>query len=828
MNALPFAEFRFAIRRLNKDAGTTIAAIAALAFAIGAAVATWSLLSAVLLKPLPVAEPERLFLVDDVPPPNIVPTFVAAHSYPVLQAMRDSGTFDAIAAGGTPFAPLLVVDQGDVPQRREVYFAAHDFFATLGISAAHGRTFTEDEDRRGAPVVAVLSDRYWRSVFNADPNVLGRTVAVSGTPATIIGILPGGFRGLHLSEAPDLYLALHVFGDIDHELARFGDPFGSMSWIRIVGRLRAGETPAAVAARLNAMDCLCPRGVTQGEAGPLSLTDVNTAAVPLLTRGSASQFTTLLSITVGLLLLVGCLTVGMLLLVRTEDRRDELAVRLALGATRARLASSIAVEAAILCALGAVLALPVALWLFNGIRIFQLPGRIDVAELELTLDAGAWLAVTGATLAATCVIALLASLVGTAAAVRSPVQSRALATPRVTRRAPRTVLVAGQVAITLVLVTGAGLFARSLIEALSLNSAVETKRIVAANISLNQYGYTGERAATFIDELLQSLRQNGVVESVGISQAGGGAQAGTRVAIDGAARELSSYLRYSYVDQGFFNTLGLPVVRGRSFEPSETVDSPVVVVSESLGKFVADGGNPIGHRISDWESIRQVMQGQAPLRSPEIIGVVPDVITNVDTTEPLVVYHLLSRPLTFGLTGTTLYLRAADDPRAAIREAVAAVRALDPRVTLQEIMTLDDRIGRQMNPQRFGIYVLGALGGIALLLTVLGTYVIAASLVVRRRRELGIRAALGARSAQLRRLVLRDTARLVGIGLVAGFALAVAGARLIRSLLYQVEPLDPLVLFTTTGAIFGLSLLVSLRPAIEASRVDLTRSLREE
>ena len=171
-----------------------------------------------------------------------------------------------------------------------------------------------------------------------------------------------------------------------------------------------------------------------------------------------------------------------------------------------------------------------------------------------------------------------------------------------------------------------------------------------------------------------------------------------------------------------------------------------------------------------------------------------------------------------GLANTTLYLRAAEDPRAAIREAIAAVKALDARVTLQEVMTLDERIGRQMNPQRFGIYVLGALGGIALLLTVLGTYIVAQSMVVSRRRELGIRAALGAGSTQLRRLVLGDTARLVGIGLAAGLALAVAGARFIRSLLYQVEPLDPL----------GLALLVSLRPALEATRVDLNRTLREE
>ena len=827
MNALPLGEFRHALRRLRKDAGATIAAVAALACAIGAAVATWSLLSAVLLRPLPVAESERLFLVDDVPPPSVAPVWVAAHSYPFLEAIRDSGTFDAVAAGGPALQPLLVLEQGDVPQRRQIYFAAHDFFATLGIGAARGRTFTEDEDRRGAPIVAVISDRYWRSAFSADPNVLGRTVTFSGTPATIIGVLPRGFRGLHLSEAPDLYLPLHVVGDIEHDLARFADPLVYNSWIRIFGRLPIGGTPEAATARLNAMDCLCPAGVTQGEVGPLSLTNVNTAAVPQFARAGAAQFTTLLSITVGLLLLVGCLTVGMLLLVRTEDRRDELAIRLALGATRTRLASSIAVEAVILCALGAVLAVPVTLWSFYGIRVFEIPGRIDVAELGLRLDPGAWLAVTGATVAVTCLIALLASLVG--AAARSPVQSRAFETPRVTRRAPRTVLIAGQVAITLVLVTGAGLFTRSLIEALSLNAAVETHRILAANIGLGQYGYTRERAAPFIEELLESLRQNPVIESVGITQAAGTTQAGVRTGIDGIARELPSGLQYVAADQGFFAALGLPVIVGRSFEPAEAASFDVVAVSESLGKLIADGGNPVGHRIADWESnFRQVAQGQAPLRSPEIIGVVPDLVTSVNATEPLVVYHPLGRGWTVGLAGTTLYLRAAGDPRAAMREATAAVKALDPRVTLQEIMTLDDRLGRQMNPQRFGVYVLGALGGIALLLTVLGTYVIAQSMVVRRRRELGIRAALGARSAQLRGLVLRDTARLVGIGLVAGLALAVAGARLIRSLLYQVEPLDPLTLVMTAAVILGLALLVSLRPALEATRVDLNRTLREE
>jgi putative ABC transport system permease protein len=821
VNALRLNDVRFAIRRLRKHPAATLASVAALACGIGAAVATWSLLSAVLLKPLAVEAPDRLYEVDPSDDPG--PTSITFHSYPVFEAIANSGTFDGVAAGSLQGLP--VVEHGDVPQDRDVYFANQAYFATLGVGAVRGRTFTEAEDRRGAPPVAVLSDHYWRSVFGADPDVLGRTVTVSGTLATIVGILPRGFRGLHLTEAPDLYLPLHVIDDIDYYVLRGVDRVGPYSfWLRIAGRLRPGDTAEAATERLNAIPL---DGEPMRDAyTPLALTNVNVAAIPAAVRASMTQFTTLLSLTVGLLLMIGCLTVGMLMLVRTEDRREELAVCLALGATRARLACGIAVEAAILCVFGAVLAVSVAVGLFYGIRAFQLPGRIDVARLTLTLDPGSWLMVTVAVLAATCVIASLASLVGVGTAHRSPVQPRAFATPRITRRTPRTVLVAGQVAITLVLVTGAGLFTRSLIEALSLNTGVDTDRIVTAFINLRGMGYSAERSAAFFDELRERLSHNGTIESVSV-YGGAFSGGGFPVPIDGARRKLPSDLRYVAVDDNFFSTMELPIVNGRGFASSDVAGAPlVVVVSESLARLIADGGDPIGHRISDSASIRRVLLGQGPPDYAEVIGVVPDLITDVNTIEPLVVYHSIAqRPPT---QAPAVAVRASGDPDAAMREVVAAVRALDRRVTPSRMLTLDQQIGNQMNPQRFGIYVLGALGGIALLLTVLGTYVIAESMVVRRRREMSIRAALGARGAHLLGLVLRDTARLVGVGLATGLVMAALGARLIRSLLYQVEPLDPIVLAGVAAMIFCLTLLVSLRPALEATRLDLTRALREE
>lgn len=825
MNALPLDEIRFAARRLTKDAGTTIASVIALACGIGAAVATWALVSAVLLNPLPIEGADRLFQLDEPTPPNVVDFGVPRFSYAVFESVRDSGTFEAIAASGAaPFGTLSVIEQGETPQRRTVHFAAHDFFATLGLRAAQGRTFTQEEDRRGAAPVAVLTDRYWRSAFDADPNVLGRTVTVSGTVATIVGVLPRGFRGLHLSETPDLYLPLHAIGELDHELIRRSDLLGprSFGWIHLVGRLRAGETPAAAAARLNALN---PLELPPDQFRPLSLTNVNAAAVPELSRVGVTQFAALLSITVGLLLLVGCLTVGMLLFLRTEDRRDELAVRVALGATRGRLAVSIALEGGLLCALGAVLAVPLALWFFYGVRAFRLPGIFEIERLELAPSIGSWLAVTGAALAVTAAIALLATLVDIAG-TRSPRPARALATPRVTRRAPRTVLVAGQVAITLVLIAGAGMFARSLIEALALNQGIDRDRVVTGVIDLGESGYTPPRSDAFFEELDGLLARNGTVEAFSLFRGGGGVQGGLRIDVDGAQRELPASLGFLSIREDYFSAIGLPIIAGRNIESTDVAGAPLVaVVSQSLARLIADGGTPIGRRIPDWTSFRQVAGGRTPDTYLTVVGVVPDLINYVEETEPLTVYQPLAQAPP--AIGGRFVLRASGDARAAMRELASAIRALDARVPVY-MSTLDDQLGDQMNPRRFGMVVLGALGGIALLLTVLGTYVVAQSLVVRRRRELGIRAALGARSAQLRKLVLGDTARLVGIGLVAGLALAVVGARFIRSLLYRVEPLDPVPLALVAGGIFGLALVVSLRPALEAARPDLVRALREE
>jgi putative ABC transport system permease protein len=279
---------------------------------------------------------------------------------------------------------------------------------------------------------------------------------------------------------------------------------------------------------------------------------------------------------------------------------------------------------------------------------------------------------------------------------------------------------------------------------------------------------------------------------------------------------------YTAVDETYFSTLGLPVVAGRGFSHDDSPQSPlVVIVSESFAKVIAGGESPIGHRLDETSG---------PIGEPwpvaEIVGVVPDVITNVNDPAPLVKYYALAQRRS-SLT-RTIVARGTDDGAAAAGAVMRVIKDMDQTLTPAPLLTLREQLGRQMNPQRFGIYVLGALGGIALLLTVLSTYVLASSMASMRRREMTIRASLGATGPQLGGLVLRETAMLVGIGLAAGLLLTWLGANTIRALLYRVEPLDTVTLATVCALILGMALLVSLRPALAAARVDFTRALREE
>jgi hypothetical protein len=453
--------------------------------------------------------------------------------------------------------------------------------------------------------------------------------------------------------------------------------------------------------------------------------------------------------------------------------------------------------------------------------------------LELSIDGRLLAGIAAAAAASVVVMAGLASLLGVRRRLGDALRAHAGATPRLTRRRSRSALVTTQVAVTLVLVTGAGLFARSVTRALSLNPGIDTSRLVTVRLDVEGFGYDGPRAATFSEELRARLIRHPAIASVGLQYS----WRGGAVVVDGAKLDLPSSLNYggfdrpasveyAAIDLDYLDAVGLRVTAGRSFTADDRAGAPpVAIVTEALARYVAGEGSALGHRIVEERD------GGAPA---EIVGVVT-AIRHVGWPPQLVMYRPVAQqvvrtvPPGSGTTaGRSLTIRAADDPAAAIGAVVSTVHAIDPAIRLDPMATMEANVLDQMAPQRFGMTVMGALGAIALFLSVLGTYVLAESMATLRQREIGIRAALGARGAHLRALLLQETFRLVGTGLLLGFFLSWLGADTIRAFLFQVEPFDPLVTGGVAVTIVVLALVVSLRPAFAATRLDLARVLRSD
>jgi predicted permease len=810
-------DLRYALRRLVSRPAASLVSVSALACGIGAAAATWSLFSAVLLHPLPVREAERLVVVGkrSVRGQLTLSSIQNGNLYTTYRLIRDNNIFQEFAASSGAVSVLIA--NGGLPVPGSATFATHDYFETLGVHPAMGRDFTPSDDRRGAPTVAVLSDRYWRREFGAASDVVGRQIRVSNNRVTIVGVAPPGFRGLNLAEAPDLFLPLHTVADV---LTTGAGPFTNffaesthrnspLAWLTLTGRLPDGVDATAVLNRLN--------NLNEGFA----LTSINTASIPEAAREGTEQFALLLGLTVGLLLLIGCLSVGMLLLIVTEARRPEFAVCIALGASAARLARSVALEGAMLSFGSTLLALPAAYWLFTGLQRFELPGRVQINLLEFSPSGQALAAVAAAAVFASLLIAGVAASFGYSVDVGRAIGSRITASPRLVRNRTRSFLVVGQVAISLVLLAGTGLFARSLIATLNLNPGYDTSRLISGTVALTQYGYTAERAANFFDELRRRLDGNPAIASLSLTSPQGGMGTGGKILIDGVPRQFPSFVSFTGVDAQYFGTMGLPI-SGRDFSRDDRANAPrVAIVSESLGRVLADGGNPIGHRITDYVQ----RMGEAP-DIIEVVGVVPDIIVDVRRLEPLVLYRPIAQ--LSPNPNPTLVVRAASDKQQTVRTILDTLKAMDPALAPPSMLSIDDQLLNQMSAQRFGIYILGALGIIAALLTLLGAYVLAETMASARKREMGIRAALGAPGWRLGISVLGETAKLVGFGIMAGIALAWLGASTIQAFLFRVEPLDATTLAVTTTLLLTLAVAVSLRPAILATRVDLARILREE
>jgi putative ABC transport system permease protein len=821
MNDTLRRDLRVALRGLRQRAGFTTIAILTLAIGIGAVTAIFSVVNGVLLRPLPYEDPAALTWIRVRLKGN--PT--SALSAPEYWDLRDrQRSFERVGA----FADGTVNLTGSgAPERLRSGYVTADVLPLLGVAPALGRGIADEDDLPGRPPVVLLSDGVWRRRFGADPAILGRTLILDDAPTTVIGVMPPGFQlPTHFTGVPmEAWLPLQLDAAADRS---------ERGWhfLDVVARLRPGVTPAAahdeVGSLMAAMLAQYPMEYNADFAGmatPLSeyiLGDVRPAILVLLGA-------------VGLLLIIACANVASLLLAQGEARHREIAVRFALGAERGQIVRQLLTESVVLSLAGGLLGLLVAMW---GIRALILGAPPTIPRLDTVgLD--------GRVLAFTLLVSVGTGLLfGLAPAIHSSrtelagamVEGGRLGTTGAARQRFRRGLVVGQIALALVLLTGAGLLVQSFLRVRGVDPGFQPERLLTARIDLSpvRYATSAQRRAFYRDALTR-------IEAVPGVRSAGAARAlpmtGQLVIGDWSFVEEGKHSNpplpsewtaadWQVVTPGYFRTMGMPIVRGRGIDAGDRLGAPgVVVINQTLARQVWPDADAVGRRLT-------LGGGTNDSIYRTVIGVVGDVRHRGLSADPRPEMYLPQEQFPAG-TGTalgSLYLtiRSAGEPTALVPSIRAAVAELDPDVTVSEVQTMEQALGAWAAERRFTMLIVTGFALAALLLGAVGIYGIMAHLVVQRTREIGIRIALGAVPREILRLVLSQGAVLAGVGIVLGVAGAFAATRLLAGLLFHIRPTDP-VTFAGTALLLALvAALASLVPAFRATRVAPVEALRAE
>jgi predicted permease len=813
---------RLAARRLRDSPGFTAAAALSLAVGIGASTTVFGLIEALLLRPLPVRDPATVVAVytSDYSGPRY-----SASSYPDYLAFRESGAFDGLAA--YTMAPLALAGQGAGRAWSEI--VSGDYFETLGIPVQLGRGLAPSDDRPGAPPVAVLSHGLWQRAFGGQAEAVGRTLTLSGRACTIVGVARPGFAGLTRG------LVMEAWVPMAMRPALTGDPRvlenrGERS-LQLFGRLRPGVTTTMAEARLNAL-ARSLRAEHPGEwsdvrdeARRVSLLPEWQARIPPMLSGPVNAFLGLLAAIVLLVLLTACANVATLFLVRLLRRRREVAVRLSLGAGRARLVRQLLAETLLVALLGGALGVVLAFAAADVLGALRLPLPVTV-----TLDVHPDLRVLGFTVA-------LSLLAGAALGLLPSLQAaRVDVLPglkddvgRWGRARLRGAFVVTQVALSLVLLCGALLFQRGLGRAAAIDPGFDASHVLALPADLVLSGYDEARMVVFQQRLLERVHALEGVQAVSLTAAAhldpvASVRRGLSIQGYVAAADEDLEVHATAVGAGFFETMSLPIVRGRSFREADRPGSPpVAIVNESFARRYFPGLDPLGRRLSTNGDGGPFM---------EVVGVARDAkyASLGEAPRPFFYVPFVQDSGFVQSTGSflpaTVLVRTTGDPRSHAAAVRQAVQDLDPALALSPPRPLEDVLGLSVLPTR--IAALGAFGALGLALAALGLSGVVAQSVAQRTREFGVRLALGADRGHLVRLALGEGSRLVAIGSALGLAMALALARLAREFLYGLSPSDPPAFAAAVALLSMVALGASFLPARRAGRVDPVASLRSE
>ena len=816
-----YTDLRYALRQLRMNPGFTVVAVLSLALGIGANTAIFGLIDAVLLKNMPVKDPKELVQVI-----RIHPRWGATSplSYPAFERFRDHNRVFTGMFAVTGISGMKIHLDGQTEQV-DGQFVSGTFYSVLGVGAIHGRTFTADDDRiPGGHPVAVLSYSYWKRRFAFDPSVVGRTLTFDRTIYTVIGVTPPEFFGVSIGRSPDVYLPMSMHSSL------LAGPLSN--WLQVMARLRPGviqeQAHVELAGLFSQLLTEIPMaGWTLHDQREFLGQSVEVVPAGNGLSGLRRQFSKplwILMAVVGLVLLIACVNVANLLLARAAARQKEIAVRLAIGAGRGRLIRQLLTESILLAALAGSSGLLLAYWTGDLMVAFMATREATLA-IDLHPDLRILLFTSVLSVAAGVLFglgpALRASSVNLTPALKQETFSDAA------RRFPGLgrVLVVSQVAVSLFLLIGAGLFIRTLQNLKTLDAGFKRENLLLFTMDGTESGYKGIRLGNLYQQVLERLKALPEVRGASLSLVtpieGGGwsSTVGVRGYAARPDEDMNIYL--NGVGPGFFETLGMQILQGRDFDARDHQNSPkVALINETMAHYFFGSESPLGKHFG-W--------GDAEKRSDfEIVGVVKDAkYLNLRAATPRTAYVYAFQDLQ-SLSWMHFEVRTMGNPNTVISRIRTEIQSIDKSLTVSGFRTLDQQVNESLREERLIATLSSGFGFLALLLASIGLYGTLSYAVSRRMKEIGIRMALGARQPQVLWMILKETLALVLMGIAIGLPAALLTARLLSTMLFGLTPTDATTFSLAIALLTSVTLLAGYLPARKATKVDPMVALRNE
>ena len=823
MNTL-LHDLRYAFRTLRSNPGFTAVAVIALAVGIGANTAIFSVVNAILLRPLPYSDPDRLvFIQERIPKLEI--GYIPVSAPDVLDFQRQTRTFAGVAA----FENREMNASGpSEPLRVKTARVTANTFPLLGVSTSLGRSFTNEEDQPGR-LVTVIGYGLWQRLFGGDPHAIGSTLRLDGKPHEVIGVMAKSFvfppTGLPWGDAPaELWVPMAF---TPHELANAADNFN----ISVIGRMKTGIRPEQASADVNRVAHFIQEKYPKNYTGGFTL-ESQALALPELVVGKTRTLLLILLGSVAFVLLIACANVANLLLSRAASRRKEIAIRTALGAGRLRMIQQFLTESVVLSLLGGVVGVALAWWGLQALvtllpASIPLTSAIDV-DLRVLAFAAALSLLTGVVFGV--FPALSASRGGVSTGLNETGRG---STAGKRRNRLRSVLATAEVALALVLVAGAGLLIRSFMALRNTDPGFRPEQAIGILVPLPESQYSKPASVRSFDQeflskvsALPGVRTAGAGSTVPLSRTSWNQV----IWPEGLSTESASKLPiavHTVVMGDYFGALGIVVKRGRVFDSQDRAGAPdVVVVSETMTRKFWPKQEPLGKRLKFGGPDEKVSW-------QTVVGVVEDVKqSSLESESQLQLYQPYAQvdDETAGVIGRGLsfVMRTSVDPAGLSPAVRASLRSLDPSLPVADLRTMKQVVNAATAPRRFNTWLMGLLAAIALLIAAVGIYGVMAYSVTMRTQEIGIRMALGAARTNVLRMVLRQAFIIAGAGIAIGLAAAFALTRFMAGLLYEIQPADPLTFIAVSLFLALVVVVATCFPAMRAMRVDPMVALRHE